>query len=299
MQCINCRSTRLKYDNSTDAYRCLDCGHVYPKEYWFISHSHLDIEKVRVVRNVIEEIFFYEPILFFLKCLSNDNEVTDLIHREIYERIWFVYCQSKNSKASKYVQDEREYLDKLIEQGCNKHKIEIDLDQYEHWEDMCAEDVRRQVFSKIRKDKVFLSYARKDAPTAHAIYEYLHDRGYTVTGLESRASNLNDWQLSIDEQIKKHISFDGVFLLIVSENALNNKYAFAELEVALENSVYVIPVILNDGNNGERALYEQMITANPRLAKCNYLSFNVNEVEQSLDSLERLLKFFYYFDKRD
>ena len=298
MQCINCKSTRLKYDNGTDAYECLDCGHVYPKEYWFISHSHLDIEKVRVVRNVIEEIFFYEPILFFLKCLSNDNEVTDLIHREIYERIWFVYCHSKNSKSSKYVQDERKYLDKLIEQGCNKYKIEIDLDQYEHWDDMCAEDIRRQVFSKIRKDKVFLSYARKDAQTAHAIYEYLLDRGYTVSGLESSA-HLSDWKQSIDTQIRRHIRYNGVFLLIVSESTLNNDCTFAELEVALKDSAYIIPVILNDGKNTEKALYEQLISVNPRLAKCNYLSFNLNQTEQSLDSLERLLKFFYYLDKKD
>lgn len=299
MQCINCNSTRLKYDNGTDAYVCLDCGHVYPKEYWFISHSHLDIEKVRVVRNVIEEIFFYEPILFFLKCLSNDNEVTDLIHREIYERIWFVYCQSKNAEASKYVQDERKYLDGLIEQGCVKNKIEIDLDQYEHWEDMCAEDIRRQVFCKIRKDRIFLSYSRHDAPVAHYVREYLQVRGYTVYGLEGNAFGLSDWKASVDTAIQRHINLDGVFLLIVSEDSLKSAYALKELETAIKNPAYVIPVILNDGKSSEKALYDHMINIEPRLSKCNYLSFDVNEPEQSCASLKRLLKFFYYLDKRD
>ena len=114
MQRYNCDSTHIKYDKNSDCYVCLNCKHVYPKEYWFISHSHLDIEKVRIVRNVIEEIFFYEPILFFLKCISDDNELTNLIEREIDERVWFVYCQSKNAENSFYVQQERQYLDGLI-----------------------------------------------------------------------------------------------------------------------------------------------------------------------------------------
>lgn len=294
MQCIKCDSTHLKYNNKNDVYECLNCGHVYPKEYWFISHSHLDIEKVRVVRNVIEEVFFYEPILFFLKCLSNDEEVTDLIHREIAERIWFVYCQSKNSKVSKYVQDEREYLDRLIEKGYVKNKIEIDLDQYEHWEDMCAEDIRKQVFEKIRKDKVFVSYSRHDAPVAHTICDYLQVRGYSVFSLENSVSAFTDWKDSVDFAIQRHASYDGVFLMVVSEKALNSEFAAAELDSAIKSSAHVIPIILNDGKDSEKSLYEKFVQANPRLAKCNYLSFNVNDAEQSCQSLERLLKYFYY-----
>ena len=296
MQCINCKSARLKYVKGDDAYECLDCGHVYPKEYWFISHSHLDIEKVRVVRNVIEEIFFYEPILFFLKCLSNDTEVTDLIHREIHERIWFVYCQSKNAEASAYVQDERRYFDKLIADGYIKHKIEINLDQYEHWEDMCAEDIRKQVFSKIRKDKVFILHSRRDLPIAHSIYEYLLERGYSVQDLESSVTTFNDWGESITSAMQRHIDYDGVFLTIVTAAMLNSGFAFRELDYAINKSAYIIPVILCDGNNSEKALYNEFIKMHPKLAKRNYLAFNVNEQEKSCASLERLLKFFYYLE---
>lgn len=296
MQCINCRSTHLQYDSKNDAYVCLNCGHVYPKEYWFISHSHLDIEKVRVVRNVIEEIFFYEPILFFLKCLSNDEEVTDLIHREIFERVWFVYCQSKNSAVSKYVQDERQYFDKLVDAGYVKHKIEIDLDQYEHWEDMCAADIRRQVFSKIRKDKVFISHSMRDRAIAHSIYEYLQERSYTVFNAESSVSLTENWGESVESAIRRHITYDGVFLLIVSENALKSKYVFAEMKYAVDNSAYIIPVILSDGSSSEGQLYNRLIEANPALAKYNYVTFNVNEPEQSCARLEDLLNYFYYLD---
>ena len=71
MKCYNCESKKLVCDNEIDAYVCQDCGYEHYKQYFFISHSHQDIEKVRIIRNVIEETFFYEPILFFLKCLSD------------------------------------------------------------------------------------------------------------------------------------------------------------------------------------------------------------------------------------
>ena len=57
--------------------------------YVFISHSHKDIKKVRKIRNMIENSGF-EPLYFFLKCLT-DDVVEGLIKREIDARDWFVY----------------------------------------------------------------------------------------------------------------------------------------------------------------------------------------------------------------
>jgi len=39
--------------------------------YVFISHSHQDIEKVRKIRNEMEDQGF-EPLCFYLKCLTDD-----------------------------------------------------------------------------------------------------------------------------------------------------------------------------------------------------------------------------------
>lgn len=46
----------------------------------FISHSHLDIEVVRKIRNQLEECGF-EPLMFYLKCLTDDNEIESLIQK--------------------------------------------------------------------------------------------------------------------------------------------------------------------------------------------------------------------------
>lgn len=40
----------------------------------FISHSHQDISLVRKIRNHLESLGF-EPLMFFLKCLSDDDEI--------------------------------------------------------------------------------------------------------------------------------------------------------------------------------------------------------------------------------
>lgn len=151
--CINCQSRRLAYVKENDSYKCLDCGYEYPKQYFFVSHSHLDIEKVRIIRNIIEETFFYEPILFFLKCLSDENEIQNLIRREINERIWFVYCDSENARKSEYVKKEREMVDSLIVSKKRINVLNIELDKFNIWDEACYDYIREQISYRIRKPK--------------------------------------------------------------------------------------------------------------------------------------------------
>ena len=54
----------------------------------------------------------FEPLCFYLKCLENDNEIADLIKREIDAREWFIFIDSENSRNSKWVTLEREYITK-------------------------------------------------------------------------------------------------------------------------------------------------------------------------------------------
>ena len=70
--------------------------------YIFLSHSREDIEKVREIRNSLEEEGF-EPLCFYLKCLTDDSEIEDLIKREIDAREWFVFANSENSRKSRWV----------------------------------------------------------------------------------------------------------------------------------------------------------------------------------------------------
>src|SRR5437660_2970737 len=72
----------------------------------FISHSNLDLRKVRKIRDALESDG-HKPLLFFLKSLQNgDARLPQLIRDEINARTWFVLCDSDHSKASNWVQEE-------------------------------------------------------------------------------------------------------------------------------------------------------------------------------------------------
>lgn len=59
-------------------------------EIWvFLSHSNKDYKKVRLVRNMLEEQAL-RPLMFFLHCLNDDDEIDSLIKREIDSRTRFI-----------------------------------------------------------------------------------------------------------------------------------------------------------------------------------------------------------------
>ena len=91
--------------------------------YVFLSHSHQDIQKVRQIRNAMEEAGF-EPLCFYLKCLTDDDEIEGLIKREIDAREWFVYLDSPNARSSAWVTRERKYIESLG----GKQIVTIDLE---------------------------------------------------------------------------------------------------------------------------------------------------------------------------
>lgn len=92
--------------------------------FWvFVSHSTKDFEKVRLVRNVLEDSGF-RPILFYLKCMEDKEEINDLLKREIDARRRFILCDSPNAQASKYVQSEVDYI-----RSKNRMYEAIDLSQ--------------------------------------------------------------------------------------------------------------------------------------------------------------------------
>ncbi len=246
--CMNCQSRRLAYVRETDSYKCLDCGYEYPKQYFFISHSHLDIEKVRIIRNIIEETFFYEPILFFLKCLSDEEEIQNLIRREINERIWFVYCDSENARRSEYVRKEREMVNSLIASGKRINVLNIELDKFNIWDDGCYDYIREQISYRIRKTKVFISYQREDFSVAKRIKKALSDRGFSVWwDLELSCGDI--WSNSISRSIKEHSYKNGLFLCLVDDAYNNSSCAKLELDLAIRNGALVLPVCIGGSEN--------------------------------------------------
>ncbi len=273
MICYNCESKRLVCDVERDAYICQDCGHAHPKQYFFISHSHKDIEKVRIIRNLIEETFFYEPILFFLKCLSDRSEIEDLIKREIDERIWFVYCNSEHAEKSSYVQFERAYIEEARANGKQFHILHIELDKFNIWDEECYDYIRSQIAYKIRKAKIFCSYTQRTRALFGALRSRLAESGFETWGVDLLAANDGFFQ-SVKQAISKHSYKDGVFLCTVAEDFLRSRYAQQELKEALDAGAFVLPVFVAEDDVARRAVARSFYEQYPALCdrQCFYMS---------------------------
>ena len=135
--------------------------------YIFLSHSHDDIEKVRKIRNGLENKGF-EPLCFYLKCLTDDSEIEDLIKREIDAREWFIFANSENARKSKWVTMEREYITRTD----SKKIITIDLDD--------EKDVAEAINGILHNLRVYVSYSSRDNKIARRIKDKLEEKDYLV-----------------------------------------------------------------------------------------------------------------------
>lgn len=87
----------------------------------FLSHASKDIKLVRRVRNEFEK-YGQNPLAFHRRCLDEkypqkEEELWNLIYREIDASEWFVYCKSTESENSDNVLRERQYIE---QEGKNK-----------------------------------------------------------------------------------------------------------------------------------------------------------------------------------
>jgi hypothetical protein len=137
-------------------------------EVWiFLSHSNMDYDKVRIVRNILEEQGL-RPLMFFLHCLSDDDEIDTLIKREIDCRTRFILCDSENARKSKWVQKEVAYIK-------SQNRIVEAIDMTKGIEEI-AEDLK----DFIAATKIFISYNKEEYDLAEKVYERLSKYDFTV-----------------------------------------------------------------------------------------------------------------------
>ena len=200
--------------------------------YIFLSHSHSDIEKVRTIRNRLEE-YGFEPLCFYLKCLNDDSEIEDLIKREIDAREWFVFVNSENSRRSKWVTLEREYIEKT-----NQKKIlTVDIDN--------AQDVT-EIVNKISHNlRIFLSYSHSDKEIALKIKNAFKLKDYLVFDDSDDLSAGSIFTEVISNSITE-ASRDGCVIALLTESFMQSKFTQLEIEMALNKGGNIIPIIIGD-----------------------------------------------------
>ena len=134
--------------------------------YIILSHSSKNIDIVRRIRNEFESLG-QNPIAFHLRWLDEnykgkDEELWNLIYREIDAREWFAYCKSPEAKASGPVQKEYAYI-----KQAGKDKI-WDIDITADWE-----NIRNRIHKIVADLEVFISYSSLSSRDGSWSFPYL------------------------------------------------------------------------------------------------------------------------------
>ncbi|MCR4897957.1 MAG: toll/interleukin-1 receptor domain-containing protein [Acholeplasmatales bacterium] len=242
------------------------------KVYIFVSHSHFDIDKVRVIRNYLEDIGC-EPILFFLKSKTDKNEITQLIKDEIDARLWFVYCQSENSKNSNWVATELKYIEETNKK--NNFTIELNsaFDKYGVLLDSVKSEIRKHLNIIKNNQTVFISYSRKDAILVDRIKEYMNKLGINFKDSINVASLGENWMQSITNEI---VSSE-YFLVFITENSISSEWIKKEIDYAMSNNKKILPVVL-DYNIFNKFNFEDY---SYNLAQISSFFFDINNINKS------------------
>ncbi|OUO18397.1 hypothetical protein B5F90_10070 [Alistipes sp. An31A] len=191
--------------------------------YVFLSHSHLDYEKVRTVRNLLEQEG-YRPLMFFLKCLENEKyeELTKtLIKEEIDSRQRFILCASEHAKTSDWVKFEINHI-----VSTNRPYEIIELDAPIEAQMLAVKNFKR-------RSTVFISAPRQlDAlvqMTIHALKKNDFQMFYDKYDLMEGA----DFASEIKQQLRKS-SDNGYVLIFIDENLKENSFQYFEIQCAMK-----------------------------------------------------------------
>jgi len=247
----------------------------------FLSHSHKDAEKVRKLRDLLE-MLDCEPLIFFLKCLDeNNDELEEFIKREIEARNVFVYCKSANAENSAWVQKELAFIKSFDK----KRLYEIDIEN--SFGVNLASFINKIAFI-IKSNSLFLSYSFKNSATVKRVYEYLGESGFQCFLNGGGVSN-SLFGESVHSRIDKALK-DGVFVWFAPSDGCSQA-SLDELNYALyrrwKYNGYILPVIIKNGENrlqlpeelgGESCLY---MSAEP----------TGEELKALLDKLVKLLDY--------
>ena len=243
----------------------------------FLSHSSKDIEKVRKIRDILEAME-YEPLLFHMKCLDDNNDqLEDFIQKEIDARNIFVYCKSENAEASVWVQKELAY----IKESSGKRLYEINIEK------PLSETLVTfllKLAEIVKNNKVFISCSHKDKILSDIVTHYLEKGGYEV--IRYTSFHVNEYEKHENDILS--IAENGIFLPIITNNFINSVYCMSEVEKVLycaENSEVIFKPVYS-------GLLRSVAQLHMPTAARRYEMYNLGNVEcMSADDMKQLLRF--------
>ena len=251
--------------------------------FLFISHCHKDMDKVRQLRNKLEDEGF-EPLCFYLKCLDdNKEELADLIKREIDAREWFVYAVSPNSIISEPVQKERRWRKRP--ESKNKQEWKWDLES-----DFSVDEVSKILIKGLRVHIIFSVY---DKLFVGKLKNKLKERDLQVT-TDLDISSGQNYREQIYGMIRE-ASVCGTNIVILSHKSIQSPYVLDQVKNAYNMDSLLIPVFIDDVKlEGELKEYlhatQSIVNENPIKDEEDLDNFVNNVVDEIRSSLDKYFK---------
>ncbi|MBT3189016.1 MAG: toll/interleukin-1 receptor domain-containing protein [Anaerolineae bacterium] len=245
----------------------------------FLSHSHKDFDRVSEIRNILEEKE-HHPLMFFLKCLNDEDEIDDLIRREIEARSWFIFCDSVNARNSLWVQQEIE----IIKGYPEKTYCEVVVDDPNV-------DLEQAISQLTRKASVFLTYSHHDQDFADQLKAELRNRDF---GVFSALEIIQEKSLPerFGEELL-NVSSLGAILPIVSVKSVQAIRQKIEVEAAAkiiqrEGAVAnIIQVYRDEPSQVQKKASQKMRDAFEDL---NWVDFSTGSLQENVDGLVKILR---------
>ena len=204
--------------------------------YVFVSHSHLDIEKVRRIRNFLEKEGV-EPILFYLRCMDGQDEeklasLKKLIFDEIDAREFFLYINSENAATSQWVQEELAYI-RATRPGSI---ATVDLSD--------GDEITEQTLLRmVRGMRVFISASQYDKALVRRLTDALVKHDFRVYDAERSMAAGALWDESISHTITD-LANEGFVIALITDSSIRSDFFVQELKAAFSDHVPVLPIVV-------------------------------------------------------
>ncbi len=198
----------------------------------FISHSHKDLPKVRLIRNYLEEKGF-DPLCFYMQCLTDEDEIEGLLKKEIDARDWFAFMESPNSLQSAWVKKERDY----IRNSRDKKIIHYNL------QENSPKDIANQIADYMT---VYVCYSARERQYGRPLAKALSNmefRVYDRCGDEADDLLSPDSLMRTEEAIRK-AGERGCFLYLMTEKSKQALIMHRELEYAIMYGARIVVAFL-------------------------------------------------------
>lgn len=232
------------------------------KQIWvFLSHSNKDYDRVKEVRNMLESMSF-RPIMFYLLCLSDNDEVDNLIKREIDARTRFIYCDSENARESKWVRTELEYI-KSQERRFQTIDLSLPNDQILQ----LLKEFKDQI-------NVFISYPRKYYDLVRVLHHRLslYDLFVFVDMISIRDGI---FEAQINDAINNVANNEGGMFIFIYDEKISD-YQISELDNAIKKECKIYAFNIGEKPNP---------TIDEMLSQINACKFN-----SSTDPVDDIMK---------